>query len=59
MTQSREIELNAGSPHLRQFPLNGARVARICKMTETQAKAIRDPMNYKNRFSLCLLNLHI
>lgn len=42
MTQSREIELNAGSPHLRQFPLDNARVARICKMTETQANAIRD-----------------
>lgn len=42
MTQSREIELTTGSPHLRQFPLDGARVARICKMTEAQANAIRD-----------------
>lgn len=42
MTQSRAIDLTAGSQHLRQFPLDGARVARICKMTETQANAIRD-----------------
>ncbi|NUC02765.1 hypothetical protein HUC46_23485 [Escherichia coli] len=42
MTQSREIDLTAGSQHLRQFPLDGARVARICKMTEAQANAIRD-----------------
>lgn len=42
MTHSREIELTARSEHLRQFPLDGARVARICKMTETQANAIRD-----------------
>lgn len=42
MTESREIELNAGSQHLRQFPLDSARVARICKMSQTQADAIRD-----------------
>ncbi len=42
MTQSREIELNAGSQHLRQFPLDGARIARICKMTTSQADGIRD-----------------
>ena len=42
MTQSREIELNAGSQHLRQFPLDVARVARTCKMTDSQANAIRD-----------------
>lgn len=42
MTQSREIELTAGSQHFRQFPLDNARVARICKMTDSQANAIRD-----------------
>lgn len=42
MTQSREIELNAGSQHLRQFPLDNARIARTCKMTSTQAESIRD-----------------
>lgn len=42
MTQSRDIDLNAGSQHLRQFPLDGARIARICKMTDSQANAIRD-----------------
>lgn len=42
MRESRDIELITGTQHLRQFPLDGARVARICKMTETQANAIRD-----------------
>lgn len=42
MTQSREIELNAGSQHLRQFPLDNARIARTCKMTTAQAESIRD-----------------
>ena len=42
MKEIRENELNARSQYLRQFPLDGARVARICKMTEAQANAIRD-----------------
>lgn len=42
MTQSREIELTTGSQHFRQFPLDNARIARICKMTEAQANTIRD-----------------
>lgn len=42
MTQSRDIELITDTQHLRQFPLDGARVARICKMTDSQADAIRD-----------------
>lgn len=42
MTKSREIVLNAESQHFRQFPLDNARVARICKMTDSQANAIRD-----------------
>ncbi|MGQ4858836.1 hypothetical protein [Citrobacter meridianamericanus] len=42
MTKSREIVLNAESQHLRQFPLDVARVARTCKMTDSQANAIRD-----------------
>ncbi|MEP8233824.1 hypothetical protein [Citrobacter freundii] len=42
MTKSREIVLNAESQHLRQFPLDVARVARTCKMTDSQADAIRD-----------------
>lgn len=42
MTQSREIELNAGSQHLRQFPLDSARIARTCKMSTAQAEGIRD-----------------
>lgn len=42
MTQLREIDLTAGSQHLRQFPLDNARVARTCKMTTAQAESIRD-----------------
>lgn len=42
MREMRENELNAGSQDLRQFPLDGARIARICKMTDSQANAIRD-----------------
>lgn len=42
MTKSREIVLNAESQHLRQFPLDVARVARTCKMTTSQADGIRD-----------------
>lgn len=42
MTQSREIDLLTGPQHLRQFPLDNARVARICKMSEQQAGGIRD-----------------
>lgn len=42
MTQSRDIELTTGSHHFRQFPLDGARVARICKMSQVQADGIRD-----------------
>lgn len=42
MTHSREIDLTASSQHFRQFPLDGARIARICKMTDSQANAIRD-----------------
>lgn len=41
MTQSREIVLNTQSQHLRQFPLDPARV-RQCKMTPTQVNRIRD-----------------
>lgn len=42
MTHSREIDLTASSQHFRQFPLDSARIARICKMTDSQANAIRD-----------------
>lgn len=42
MTHSREIELTARSEHFRQFPLDNARIARTCKMTEAQANTIRD-----------------
>lgn len=42
MTESREINLNAGSQHLRQFPLDSARIARTCKMSLVQAEGIRD-----------------
>lgn len=42
MTQSREIDLTARSQHLRQFPLDNARIARTCKMTVSQAESIRD-----------------
>ncbi|MFN1130409.1 hypothetical protein ACJK9F_004264 [Lelliottia nimipressuralis] len=42
MTESREINLNAGSQHLRQFPLDNARIARTCKMSIAQAEGIRD-----------------
>lgn len=42
MTQSREIDLTAGSQHLRQFPLDNARIARTCKMTISHAESIRD-----------------
>lgn len=42
MKEIRENELNAKSQHLRQFPLDGARIARICKMSDSQANAIRD-----------------
>ncbi|HHA1692235.1 TPA: hypothetical protein ACV5RL_003267 [Enterobacter hormaechei subsp. xiangfangensis] len=42
MTESREIELTVGSQHLRQFPLDNARIARTCKMTTAQAESIRD-----------------
>lgn len=42
MRESREIELTTGSQHLRQFPLDNARIARTCKMTEAQANTIRD-----------------
>lgn len=42
MTQLREIDLTAGSQHLRQNPLDNARIARICKMTTAQAESIRD-----------------
>ncbi|EGX3935515.1 hypothetical protein AXA92_27575, partial [Salmonella enterica] len=41
MTESREIVLNLKSQHLRQFPLDPARV-RQCKMTPRQASQIRD-----------------
>ncbi|HIF3098372.1 TPA: hypothetical protein ACXZT8_000017 [Salmonella enterica] len=41
MTQSREIVLNTQSQHLRQFPLDPARV-RECKMTPNQVNHIRD-----------------
>lgn len=53
MTESREINLTSGSQHLRQFPLDNARVARTCKMTTAQAESIRD-MNteeLQNKFS--------
>lgn len=42
MAQSREIDLTAGSQHLRQYPLDNARIARTCKMTTAQAESIRD-----------------
>ncbi|MDM3312573.1 MULTISPECIES: hypothetical protein [Enterobacteriaceae] len=42
MRESRDIELITDTQHLRQFPLDRARVARICKMTDSQANAIRD-----------------
>lgn len=42
MTTLREIDLTASSQHFRQFPLDGARIARICKMSDSQANAIRD-----------------
>ncbi|MCU2730491.1 hypothetical protein N8R00_02850 [Enterobacter hormaechei subsp. steigerwaltii] len=42
MTVLREIDLTAGSQHLRQYPLDNARVARTCKMTAAQAESIRD-----------------
>lgn len=42
MRESRDIALITETQHLRQFPLDGARVARICKMTDSQANAIRD-----------------
>lgn len=42
MKEIRENELNARSEHLRQFPLDGARVARTCKMSQVQADGIRD-----------------
>ncbi|HFE7521690.1 TPA: hypothetical protein ACGAD2_002238 [Salmonella enterica subsp. enterica serovar Newport] len=41
MKELRENELNAQSQHLRQFPLDPARV-RQCKMTPTQVNRIRD-----------------
>lgn len=41
MTELREIVLNPKSQHLRQFPLDPARV-RQCKMTPRQANQIRD-----------------
>lgn len=42
MSEMRENELNTGSQNLRQFPLDNARIARTCKMTEAQANTIRD-----------------
>lgn len=42
MREMREIELNPGSQYLRQNPLDNARIARTCKMTESQAASIRD-----------------
>ena len=42
MTGLREIDLSSSSQYFRQFPLDGARIARICKMTDSQANAIRD-----------------
>lgn len=42
MTELREIDLTTGSQHLRQFPLDNARIARTCKMTTAQAESIRD-----------------
>lgn len=42
MTQLQEIDLTAGSQHLRQFLLDNIRVARTCKMTAAQAESIRD-----------------
>ncbi|EPF1074158.1 hypothetical protein ACSQMP_002109 [Salmonella enterica] len=41
MKELRENELNTQSQHLRQFPLDPARV-RQCKMTTTQVNRIRD-----------------
>lgn len=42
MNEIRENVLNAGSADLRQFPLDSARVARVCKMSQVQADGIRD-----------------
>lgn len=42
MTELREIDLTTESQHLRQFPLDNARIARTCKMTTAQAESIRD-----------------
>lgn len=42
MRESRDIELITDTQYFRQFPLDNARITRVCKMTATQANAIRD-----------------
>lgn len=42
MRESRDIALITDTQYLRQFPLDRARAAHICKMTDSQANAIRD-----------------